>query len=79
MVVESRESSRGTKTCTFAQGTFSSACGQHVQNVHHEAHECLRVIELEREEIRRVVLSFAWSLSGVLEVKYDLDKTALKN
>ena len=40
------------------------------KNAHRRAHGCLWVTDPEREENRRVALS----LSGVLEVKYNLDR-----
>ena len=46
------------------------------KTVHRRAQGCLQVIGLEREE-RRVALS-SRLLSGVLEVKYDLDRTGMK-
>ena len=47
------------------------------KNIHCRAHERLQVMGLEREESKRVAVSF-WFLFGVLEVKDGLDRTGMK-
>ena len=57
-VVESWESVQGNlRYPLFARGTFRAFADSMHKNVHREAHGCLRVIEREREESRRVALS----------------------
>ena len=76
MVVKSWES-RGTKMCNFLHQVLFRACADSMhKNVHRGAREYLQVIGLEQEESKSC--SIFWSLSGVLEVKYDLDRTGMK-
>ena len=49
------------------------ANGMH-KTVHRRAHECLRIMGLEREVEELLYLL----VFGVLEVKYDLDRTGMK-
>ena len=58
MVVESWESDGANLDAPlFAQGTFLRSANSMHKTVHRRAHGCLRVMGLEREESRRVVLS----------------------
>ena len=75
MVVESWESAEAKLDVPlFVRGTLCERLRRECTSIHRRAHECLLVIGLEREERRVYLLVF-----GVLEVKYNLDRTGMKN
>ena len=65
MVVESWESIKGNQNVQlFHRALFQALANSMHKTVYHRAHECLRVMELEQQGWRRVILSFGLCLES---------------